>query len=104
MGVGLFITRKGVAEPNYYSVTGSTGWTTVWLPAAAELGLDLIPRLGDGSLCPASAEEIKLVAEQLSRLREWMTARGHDLYVEHLDRILPALAAVRPAEDEVCFG
>jgi hypothetical protein len=33
-----------------------------------------------------------------------MAAHGHDLYVEHLDRILPVLAAVRPSEDEVSFG
>ena len=104
MGVELFITRKGVAEPEYYSMTGAAGWATVWLPAAAELGLDLIPRLGDGSLCLVPPEDLPAVELQLSRLRDWMAARGHALYVEHLDRILPALAAVRPGEDEVSFG
>ncbi len=104
MGVELFITRKGVAEPDCYSMTGATGWATVWLPAAAELGLDLVPRLGDGSLCLVPPEELPDVARQLTCLRDWMAARGQDLYVEHLDRILPVLAAVSPGEDEVSFG
>lgn len=104
MGVEMFITRKGLAEPEYYSMTGATGWATVWLPAAAELGLDLVPRLGDGSLCLVPPEELPEVARQLACLREWMAAHGHDLYVEHLDRILPALAAVRAGEGEVSFG
>jgi hypothetical protein len=104
MGVEMFIKRKGLAEPEYYSMTGATGWATVWLPAAAELGLDLVPRLGDGSLSLVPPEELSEVARQLACLREWMAAHGHDLYVEHLDRILPALAAVRVIEDEVSFG
>jgi hypothetical protein len=104
MGVELFIQRKGVAEPDYYSMTGATGWETVWLPAAAELGLDLIPRLGDGTFARVPPEDLPVVAAQLARLREWMAARGHELYVEHLDNILPALAAVHPGEDEVSFG
>lgn len=104
MGVELFITSKGGGEPDHYCMTGATGWAAVWLPAAAELGLDLIPRLGDGSLCLVPSEELPAVAGQLARLREWMAARNHDLYVEHLDRILPALAAVRPGEDVVSFG
>ena len=49
MGVELFITRKGGAVSDYYSMTGATGWKSVWLPAAAEVGLDLIPLLGDGA-------------------------------------------------------
>lgn len=104
MGVELLITRKGVAEPDYYSMTGATGWATVWLPAAAELGLDVIPRLGDGSLSRVPPHELPEVARQLALLRDWMAAHGHDLYVEHLDAILPALAAVRPSEDKVSFG
>jgi hypothetical protein len=104
VGVELLITRKGVAEPDYYSMTGATGWATVWLPAAAELGLELIPQLGDGSFGDITAEILSEVMRQLACLRNWMASRGHDLYVEHLDRILPALAAVRPGEDEVSFG
>lgn len=104
VGVELFIASKRVAAPDHYCMTGATGWATVWLPAATELGLDLIPRLGDGSLCSVSPEELPEVAGQLARLREWMAAHGHDLYVEHLDRILAALAAVRPGEDVVSFG
>lgn len=104
MGVEMFITRKGLAEPDYYSMTGATGWATVWLPAAAELGLDLVPRLGDGSLCLVPPEDLPEIARQLAILREWMAAHGHDLYVEHLDRILPALAAIRASEDQVSFG
>jgi hypothetical protein len=104
VGVELFITRKGAAEPDYYSMTGAMGWETVWLPAAAELGLDLIPRLGDGSFARVPPEELSEVARQLARLRDWMEAQGHDLYVEHLDTILPALNSVRPGEDEVSFG
>jgi hypothetical protein len=104
VGVELFIHRRGVAEPDYYSMTGATGWQTVWLPAAAELGLDLIPRLGDGSFTIVPPEELPIIAAQLGRLRDWMVAGGYDLYVEHLDHILPALAGVRPGEDEVSFG
>jgi len=104
MGVELFISRRGVAEPDYFSMTGSTGWQEVWLPAAAELKLDLIPPMGDGSLWSIPPETLKDAVGQLARLRDWMAAHGHDLYVEHLDRILPALAAVRPGEDEVSFG
>lgn len=104
MGVELFITRKGVAEPDYYSMTGATGWETVWLPAADELGLDLIPRLGDGTFARVPPLELPEVAAQLTRLRKWMAASGHELYVEHLDDILSALAAVRPGEDKVSFG
>jgi hypothetical protein len=104
LGVELFIRRKGAVEPDDYSMTGATGWETVWLPAAAELGLDLIPRLGDGSMTTVSPEDLPAVAAQLSRLREWMATHGHDLYVEHLDDILSALAAVRAGEDDVSFG
>jgi hypothetical protein len=104
VGVELFIHRKGVAEPEYYSMTGATGWATVWLPAAAELGLDLIPRLGDGRFAHVPPGDLPAVVAQLARLKEWMAARGHDLYVLHLDAILPALAAVHPGEDEVSFG
>jgi hypothetical protein len=104
VGVELFITRKGAAEPDYFSMTGATGWETVWLPAAAELGLDLIPRLGDGSFARVPPQELSVVAVQLARLRDWMAARGHELYVDHLDEILPALATVRPDEDQVSFG
>jgi hypothetical protein len=104
VGVELFIHRKGAADPDYYSMTGATGWESVWLPAAAELGLDLIPRLGDGSFTLVQPEDLPAVAAQLSRLRDWMAAHGHDLYLEHLDDILPALAAVQPGDDEVSFG
>lgn len=104
MGVELFIRRKGVTEPDYYSMTGATGWQTVWLPAAAELGLELIPHLGDGAFSLVPPEYLSAVTEQLIRLRDWMVVHGHDLYVKHLDDILPALAAVRPGEDEVSFG
>ncbi len=104
MGVALFITRQGAAESDYYSMTGTTGWATVWLPAAAELDLDLIPLLGDGTFSLVPPEELPEVARQLGRLRDWMAAHGHDLYVEHLERILPALAAVRPGDDKVSFG
>jgi hypothetical protein len=96
VGVELFITRGDASKPDYYSMTGATGWETVWLPAAAELGLDLIPNLGDGSFATVPPEYLPEVAGQLARLREWMAAHGHDLYVEHLDDILPALAAVDP--------
>jgi hypothetical protein len=104
VGVELFITRKGVAEPDHYCMTGATGWVTVWLPAAAELGLDLIPLLGDGTFVRVPPTELPGVAAQLTRLRDWMVAREHVLYVEHLDELLPALTAVRPGEDEVSFG
>jgi hypothetical protein len=104
VGVELFIHRKGAAEADYYSMTGATGWERVWLPAATELGLDLIPRLGDGTFTRVAPEDLPAVAAQLGRLREWMADHGHDLYVEHLDDILQALAAVHPGEDEVSFG
>jgi hypothetical protein len=104
VGVELLIHPKGAAEPVYYSMTGATGWATVWLPAAAELGLDLIPRLGDGSFTIVPPQELPELVAQLARLRDWMATNGHELYVEHLDDILPALIAVRPGEDEVSFG
>ena len=104
MGVQLLIHRKGAAEPEYYSLTGATGWATVWLPAAEELELDLVPLLGDGAFSSVPAEHLPKVIEQLSRLQRWMSASGHDLYVEHLNNILPALTAVNPQEDDVSFG
>jgi hypothetical protein len=104
MGVELFITRKGVAEPSYYSLTGATGWEQVWLPAAQELGPTVIPLLGNGALGNVGPEQLPEVMFQLSRLREWMAAKGHAIYVEHLDDILAALAKIRPGQDEVSFG
>ena|SRR5437762_14027280 len=104
MGVELFIHRKGASEPDYYSMTGATGWATIWLPAATELGLDLIPYLGDGTFNRLPPEYLPQVCAQLARLRDWMLARGQDLYVEHLDDVLHGLAAVNPGEDTVTFG
>jgi len=104
MGVQLFIHRKNTPEPDYYSVTGAAGWRAIWLPAANELSLNLVPHLGDGAFSELPPEYLPQVIIQLGRLRDWMADQGHDLYVEHLDRILPALAAVIPGEDKVSFG
>lgn len=104
MGIELFITRKGATESEYYCVTGSNGWETIWLPAAKELGLDLIPTLGDGTFCQLPPDELPAMISQLSRLREWMATRDYDTYVDHLDDIIPALATVRLGEDHVLFG
>jgi hypothetical protein len=104
MGVQLLISRKEVARPDYYSQTGATGWETVWLPAAEELGLTLVPHLGSGAFSGVAPEYLPDVISQLTRLREWMAANGHDLYVEHLDDTLSALANVRPETDHVSFG
>jgi hypothetical protein len=62
------------------------------------------PRLVDGTFAAVPPEDLPAVAAQLARLRDGMAARGYDLDVEHLDDILPALAAVRPGEDEVSIG
>ena len=104
MGVELFIHRHGTTEPDYYSMTGATGWSDVWLPAANALQLDLVPLLGDGTFGRLPPEYLPEVIAQLGRLREWMRTQGHDLYVEHLDQILPALSRLNPTEDTVSFG
>ena len=85
-------------------MTGATGWQEVWLPAAEKLGLDLVPHLGDGAFARVPQEYLREVTQQLTRLRHWMAENGYDLYVEHLDDILPALATVNPDIDHVSFG
>jgi hypothetical protein len=104
MGVQLLITRKEAVKPDYYSLTGAAGWETVWLPAAEELGLTLVPHLGNGAFSGVAPEYLPEIISQLTRLRAWMAANGHDLYVEHLDDALLALAEARPEADHVSFG
>lgn len=100
----MLLRRRGSAEPECYSLTGATGWQTVWLPAAAELGLELVPLLGNGAFTHVPPEELPEIMAQLAKLREWMTVHGHSLYVEHLDHALSALSAVQPGDDVVSFG
>lgn len=104
MGVELFIHRKDAPQPEYYSLSGTAGWLKVWLPAAKELGLDLIPFIGDGTFSSLPPENLPEVMMQLRQLRDWMATHGHDLYVEHLDALLPALIAINPNEDRISFG
>jgi len=104
MVVDLLIHRKGAIETEYYCIASAAGWRIAWLPAAAELGLDLVPLLGDGTFTDVSAEYLPQVIAQLARLRSWMIAHQHAEYAEHLDRILPALTTINPNEDSVCFG
>jgi hypothetical protein len=104
MGVELFITRAGAAKPEYYSLTGATGWENVWLPAAEKLGLSLVSLLASGAFTRVEPEYLPEIVLQLTRLREWMVLNDHELYVEHLNDVLLALATVSPGKDHVSFG
>jgi hypothetical protein len=75
MSVQRLITRSGASESDYYCMTGAMGWGTVWLPAAVELGLDLIPLLGDGTFATVPPESLAQVVAQLATLRGWMAER-----------------------------
>jgi hypothetical protein len=75
VGVNFVVTRKGIAEHDLHIVSGMNGWRGYWLPATRELGLKIVPHLGDGRYTCFPPDDIPALVAELERLRPWMEAR-----------------------------
>lgn len=104
MGVDFFVTKKGTSDHELYIVSGVNGWRDIWLPACTELGLEIVPFLGDGRYTIFSPEEIPQLLRELTLLRPTMEEGGYERFVETIDCILRVFADTNPEEYEYSFG
>ncbi|MDB5348116.1 MAG: hypothetical protein JWP89_6493 [Schlesneria sp.] len=105
MGVHFHVQRRGAPSGELYNVSGRSGWETHWLVGARELGLVIVPHLGDGGTYVSfPPEDIPQLIAELELLRAWFEGREYDLYLQFIDRIIRVFDETDPAEFEYGFG
>jgi len=105
MSVEMGITNKQTGEYRTIPVATLQAFRDYWLPASCALGLQFVPRFHDGSLTTVADEQIRIIVDELRRLRDSIADR-HDYtgVVSRIDRILAALEAPDSLEWEYDFG
>ena len=104
MAVRAIIQRHGAAESEWHYIAGSKDWNQHWLPAATALGLDLIPRLGDGYFTTVFDSDLSRIVSQLHLLRGWMVEIDDKQRASVLEELLTALTRLNLEVDKVSFG
>lgn len=102
MSVVLFINRRGQNIADRYDIATGRSWQQVWLPAARNLQLDLIPEICHG-INDYVWELRPQLLQQLAKLHSWMVGAGYAEFARSIDEVIAALATADPEKDEPAF-
>ncbi len=101
MTVSMGIKHRDSGEYEVVLVATSDTFRRVWLPAAAGLGLELVPLFAGGALTLVPPEFVPRIVAEVIRLREWAAARSDGNYlVDRCDGVLEAFVRTDPLEYE----
>ena len=105
MTVSMLIRNSDTGECEDVPVACSDTFRRVWLPAAENLGLELVALFDGGALTTVPPELVPQIIAEVTCLQQWAPNQPNGEYlVERCTDILAAFARTDPTVCEYNFG
>lgn len=105
MSVEMGIRHLETGEYEVVAVASADTFRSVWIPTAADLGLELVPLFSGGALTRVPVELVPQIISEVIILCDWAHKQpNRESLAERSSGILAAFARTDPSQCEYDFG